>query len=125
VLPSTSRYSQPLLELCKVLSDYARAFSRAPESIGSDGGAFRMLQDFTIRIVKFCSCLDLCIGPWETWCRILTPVVLRVPSPEGISSNILVLVIVTRFATSYRYGVTEITEMETQRQAVYFLKTPG
>jgi len=45
VLPSTSRYSQPPLELCNVLSDSARAFSDAPESICSYGGTFRMLQE--------------------------------------------------------------------------------
>jgi hypothetical protein len=50
-LASASKYFQMLatpLELCKVLSDCARAFSRAPESTCRDGGAFRMLPDFTI-----------------------------------------------------------------------------
>jgi len=93
VLRSTYRCSQPPLELCKVLSDSARAFSCAPESTCSDEGAFRMLRDLAIRTVKFWSCWDLCAGLWETlraaetsvqglretWCHILTPVVLMVP----------------------------------------------
>ena len=53
---STSGCSQPPLQLCKVLSDCARAFSRALESTCSDGGAFRMLRDVTFRRVKFWSC---------------------------------------------------------------------
>jgi len=36
-------------------SDSARAFSDAPERTCSYGGAFRTLQDLTIRIVKFWS----------------------------------------------------------------------
>jgi len=36
----------------------------------------------------------------ETWCHILTPVVLGVPQPQGISSVIFVFATVTRFATS-------------------------
>jgi len=52
-LQTTSRCSQTPLELCKVLSDSARAFSGAPESTWRYGGAFRMLQDFTYRIVRF------------------------------------------------------------------------
>jgi len=36
-------------------SDSARAFSDAPESTCSSGGAFRTLRDLTIRIVKFWS----------------------------------------------------------------------
>jgi hypothetical protein len=43
VLQSTSRRSQPPLELCKVLSDSAKEFSTAPQSTSSYGGAFRML----------------------------------------------------------------------------------
>jgi len=53
---TTSRCSQLPLEFCKVLSDSARAFSGAPESTCSYGGAFRMLQHLTFRIVKFWSC---------------------------------------------------------------------
>jgi len=56
VLPSTSRCFQPPLELCKVLSDSASAFSGASESTCSYGGVFRMLRDLTIRIVKCWSC---------------------------------------------------------------------
>jgi len=66
VLLTTSRCSEAPLELRTVLSDSARASSCAPESTGSDGGAFRMLQELTIRIVKFWSCWDLCAGLQET-----------------------------------------------------------
>jgi len=88
VLSSTSRCSQTALELCNVLSDCARAFSGAPESTCSYGGAFRMLRDLTYRIVKFWSSWDHCADLWEilraaetaalreTWCRIFTAVVL-------------------------------------------------
>jgi len=104
VLPSTSRCSQTHLELSKVLSDSARAFSGAPESSCSYGGAFRMLRDLTYKIFKFWSSWDLWAdlgetsrGPetdaqlcgmlreqsrplrkllWKTSCRILTAVVL-------------------------------------------------
>jgi len=55
VLLSTSRCSQTPLEVSKVLSDSARAFSGAPESTCSYGGAFRMQRDLTYRIVKFWS----------------------------------------------------------------------
>ena len=60
VLPSTSRCFQTPLELSNVLSDSARAFSGAPESTCSYGGAFRKLRDLTYRIVKFQSSWDLC-----------------------------------------------------------------
>jgi hypothetical protein len=66
VLPSNSRFAKAPLELSKVLSDSARAFSGAPESTCSYGGAFRMPRDVTYRIVKFWSCRDLCAGLWET-----------------------------------------------------------
>jgi len=66
VLPSTSRCSQTPLELSKVLSDSARAFSGAPESTCSYGGAFRMLWDLTYRIVEFWSSWDLCADLRET-----------------------------------------------------------
>jgi len=78
-----------------MLTDCARAFSHAPESTCSDGDAFRMLLDLTIRIVKIWSCGDLCVGLQETWFRILTPVVFRFPLPQGISSIILVFITVT------------------------------
>jgi len=55
VLLGTSRCSQTPLELSKVLSDSARAFSGAPESTCGYGGAFRMLRDLTYRILKFWS----------------------------------------------------------------------
>jgi len=51
VLLSTSRCSQTPLELSRVLSDSASAFSGASESTCSYGGAFRMLRDLTSRIV--------------------------------------------------------------------------
>jgi len=44
---SDSRRSQSPLKLSKVLSDAARAFSGAPESTCSCGGAFKMLQNLT------------------------------------------------------------------------------
>jgi len=51
VLLSTSRCSLATLEICKVLSDSARAFSGALESICSDGGEFRALEDLTLSII--------------------------------------------------------------------------
>ena len=66
VLLSTSRCSQTPLELSKVLSDSARAFSGAPERTCSYGGAFRMLRDLTYRIVQFWSSWDLCAYLRET-----------------------------------------------------------
>jgi len=53
VLLSTSRCSQTPLELYKVLSDSARAFSCAFESSWGCGGTFRILQNLTIRIGDF------------------------------------------------------------------------
>jgi len=111
VLLGTSRCSQTTLEVSDVLSDSARAFSGAPESTCSSGGAFRMLQDVTYRIIKFWSfwdlCADLretsraaettvqlygrhqssrdcCAALCETWCRILTAVILT--QPQGTLS---------------------------------------
>ena len=55
VLLTTSRCSQTPLEVSKELSDSAGAFSGVPESTRSYGGAFRMLQDLTYRIVKLWS----------------------------------------------------------------------
>jgi len=66
VLLSTSRCYQTPLELSKALSDSARAFSGAPESTWSYGGAVRMLRDLTYRIVKFCSSWDLCADLQDT-----------------------------------------------------------
>ena len=76
-----------------MLSDSAKAFSCAPESTCSDGGAFRLLRNLTIRIVKFWSYCGFWAGLRETskaaktsvqalretWCRIITQVVLTVP----------------------------------------------
>jgi len=59
LLLSTSRYSQTLLEISKVLSDSARAFWGVSESTSRYGGAFRMLGNLTYRIVKFWSSWDL------------------------------------------------------------------
>jgi len=66
VLLSTSRCSQAPLELSKVLSYSARVFSGAPETTCTNGGAFRMLQWLTYRIVKFWSSWDRCAGLRET-----------------------------------------------------------
>jgi len=66
VLPSTSRCSQTPLELSKVLWDWVRAFSGAPESTWSYGGAFKMLWDLTYRRVKFRNSGDLCADLRET-----------------------------------------------------------
>jgi len=81
-LTSASKYFQMLpgpLELSRVLSDSAKAYSGAPESTCSYGGAFTMLRDLTYRIVKFWSSWDHCTALRETSCRILTAVVLGVP----------------------------------------------
>jgi hypothetical protein len=51
---------------CKVLSDSATALLGASESTGSCVGAFRILQDSTIRIVKGYSTWDLCTHLLET-----------------------------------------------------------
>jgi hypothetical protein len=66
VLLSTSGCSQIPLELSKVLSDSAREYSSAVKSSCSYGGAFRMLQDLTYRIVKYSSFWDLCADLWQT-----------------------------------------------------------
>jgi len=66
VLLSTSRRSQTLLELSKVLSDFARPFSDAPGRTCSYGGAFRMQRDVPYRIVNFWSAWELCADLWET-----------------------------------------------------------
>jgi hypothetical protein len=66
VLLSTSRCFQTPMELSKVLSESARAFSGAPESTYSYGGAFRMLRDLPYRIVKFWSSQNLCTDQLET-----------------------------------------------------------
>jgi len=120
VLLSTSWCSRPPLELWNVLSDSARAFSCAPESTCSDGSAFRMLQNLTIRIVKFWSCWDHCAGLQETsraaplhkLCRRLGVVFsqqwfLRFNNHKAFHrSNWSDTV--TRFATSY-YGVSYLS----------------
>ena len=121
VLLGTSRCSQTPLELSKVLSDFARAFSGAHESTCSYGGAFRMLRDLTYRIVKFWSFWDLCADLWETSRAAETAAQLcgrlqerprpllstagdLVPFPHSSGSYItprhFVFVTVTRFATS-------------------------
>jgi hypothetical protein len=66
LLPSNARCSQAPLMLRTVLSDSARAFSGAPESTCSYGGAFRMPRNVTYRIVNFWSCRDLCEDLRET-----------------------------------------------------------
>jgi len=66
VLQNTSRCSQASLALSSVLSDSTRAFSGAPGSTCSYGGAFRMLQDLTSSIVTFWRRWDLCAGQQET-----------------------------------------------------------
>jgi len=52
----------------------------------------------------FWSSWDHCAALQETWCRILTVVVPRVPWACGMLSNMVVFVTVTRFATSW-YGM--------------------
>jgi len=66
VLLSTSNCSQAPLELSKVLSDSARAFSGAPEGPCIYGVEFRMLRDLTYTIFKFWISWDLCEGLRET-----------------------------------------------------------
>ena len=56
VLLSTSRCSHTPLELKTVISDLAPAFSSAPDSSCSYGGAFKMLQDVTYWIFTFWCC---------------------------------------------------------------------
>jgi len=75
VLLNNSICSQAPLNISKVLSDSARAFSGVPESTYSYGGAFRMQRYLTYRIMTFWSGWDLCAGLRETWCCILTAVV--------------------------------------------------
>jgi len=58
--------SQAPLELSNMLSDSARACSSASESTSRYGGAFRMLQYLTHRIVKFWSHYKVCTDLWET-----------------------------------------------------------
>jgi len=96
VLLGTSRCSQTSLELSNVLSDSARAFSGAPESTCSYGGAFRMLRDLTSRIVKYWSYRDLCSDLWETSKRAETAeqlcgILREQPRPLGSSVGGLVL----------------------------------
>jgi len=112
VLLSTSRCSQTPLELSRVLSDSARAFSGAPESTCSYGGAFRIPRDLTCTIGKFWSYWDLCGDLWETSREAETAAehcgrLGAVFSQEWFLHNhkafcliIFVFVTVTRFATS-------------------------
>jgi len=93
VLLSTSRCFQASLELSKELSASARALSGGSESTCTYGGLFRMLRDLICRratfwssgdlqcrsVEDFESSWDLCAALQETWCRILTAGVLRVP----------------------------------------------
>jgi hypothetical protein len=125
VLLSTSRCSQPHLELCKMLSDSARAFSRASESTSSAGGAFRMLRDLTIMIVKFWSCGDLCTGLRETWCRILTPTTRYFIDHIGVCyghkiRNIIIWHELSKSLYIYTFGDTGITEMDSATSSIYF-----
>jgi len=82
VLLTTFRCSYPPLELSKVLSDSARAFSGAPESICSYGGTCRMLRELTIRIFKFWSCCDCCARLEETSREAETSAQVRRRLPE-------------------------------------------
>ena len=66
VLFCDSRCSQAPLEQINVLSDSSRAISATRESTCSYRGVFRMLQDWTIRMVKFWSYWDLGVGLQET-----------------------------------------------------------
>jgi len=102
-LTSSSNYFQTLpdpLEVSNVLSDSARAYSGAPVSTGSYGGAFRMLHrgwsSFGAPVTPGQICgrvrqklkllqssvgylesgQDCCTARQETWSRILTAVVL-------------------------------------------------
>ena len=52
VILSTSRCPQAPLEWSKVFSDSRRAFSSTPECNYSNGGVFRILRDWTYRILK-------------------------------------------------------------------------
>ena len=52
---------------------------------------------------------DLWAALHNTWCRIVTAVVLEVRWPHGISSIIFIFVTVTRFAASY-YGMSYLSK---------------
>jgi len=111
VLSSISRCLQAPLVIWQDISDSASAFSGASECSCRYGGAFRMLQDLTYSRVRYYCIGDRCAGLWEsswdhcaalreTWCCILTAVVLKVPSAQGMSSILFVFYTVTRFAIS-------------------------
>ena len=126
-------------------SDSARALSGTPESTCSDGGTFRMLRNLALRIDKYLSYCNLCanlqetsraakssVQPLrETWCRILTPVVLTVPSPQGISLIILVCYshkiryiiiwhLIFKSLYVYTYGNTGIMEIDSAPGSIYW-----
>jgi len=65
VLTTTSRWYEAPLERSKVLSDFARVFSGALQGTCSNGGAFRMIRNFTNRIVKFWRLRGNCEDLWE------------------------------------------------------------
>jgi hypothetical protein len=123
VLLTTSRCSQTPLALSNVIWDCARAFSDAVESTSRNGGAFRMLQDVTYRIVKFWSFWDLCADLRETSRAAGTTTPLRgrlqehckrlgarfslqqfLHNLKACHLIIFLFVTVTRFATS-KYGI--------------------
>ena len=123
VLLHTSSCSQAPLELSNVLWHSARAFSGAPESTCSYGGACSMLQDLTNRIVNFGSTWDVCIDLWDMSRAAGTAMQLRwrlrehcgwlgaifsqqwfLQDHKAFHLFIFVFVTVTRFATS-QYGM--------------------
>jgi len=93
VLRNTAEVALSVWEDCMWLPDRITFCWCAPECSYCNGGAIRMLQNLTLRIITYCSWRDLCAGLWKTsraaessahplqesWCRILTAVVLRVP----------------------------------------------
>jgi len=66
VFLSTCKCLQTPLELSNMLPDSARPFSGAPKGSCTDRGAFRMLWDYTYRIVKCWSSWNLCADLRET-----------------------------------------------------------
>jgi hypothetical protein len=146
VLISNSKCSRAPLELCKLLSDSARAFASATGRTCSDGGAIRMLRDLIIMIVILWSCYDLSedlrnssrapeisVHPWqETWCRIPTVVVPWVPQLPGILFIRLVFVrhkirhnmkwhVLSKSLYIYTYQNTALTEKESAIGSIYLV----
>jgi len=124
-LTSASKYFQMLPDppgdlqcaskFCKSIHRYSRKWMQSWMCMQN---ATRL----TITMVKHWSRCEQCAGLWqcsraaetsaqalqETWCHTLTPLVLSISQPPGISFFIFVFVSVTRFATT-QYGMYYIS----------------